>query len=192
YNAIQNLATLGDNIYGRNWAGPKPAQVDFDLYNQAAAAQILVDGIGFPRQPSTSLTVDSPTKPSSAIIAGATIGSLVSLSSIILAVLYAVRRRRQRDRTAPSSESDPISAIDPFVSTAFEKTTAFPHKYPAVESRTQVTRPEARLEPLRHRDSGLSEAANSTGNPRGSLVLPNYGPDPAGGDIEMTPGFPDM
>ncbi|KAJ8089176.1 hypothetical protein PM082_014424 [Marasmius tenuissimus] len=87
YNAIRDLATSGDGFYGREWRGPRPTRVNFDLYNQAAAAQILVDGIGIfgssddtppPESPSASAE-SAKTKRPAAVIAGATVGAVILL-----------------------------------------------------------------------------------------------------------------
>ncbi|KAK1222631.1 hypothetical protein PQX77_014514 [Marasmius sp. AFHP31] len=197
YNAILDYATSGDNIYSRNWTGPRPTQTTFDLYNQAAAAQILVDGM--------SLFGSSSPKASTAAIAGGTIGSVVFLLSTILAVLYTVRRWRRRNQRAPSSESDyPTQGIEPFIATTFEKLATFPHKHPALELQARVEVPEARLEPLRRRGSTFSEATHLSSEHRGAVGLTDPGVNAsidvdrhqghphAEREVELHPTFPDM
>ncbi|KAJ8089155.1 hypothetical protein PM082_014403 [Marasmius tenuissimus] len=197
YNAILNYATSGDNTYSRNWMGPRPTQTIFDLYNQAAAAQILVDGI--------SLFRSSPPKRSTAAIAGGTIGSVVLLLSAILTVLYTIRRWRRRNQTAPSESEYPTQGVvEPFITTTFEKLTNFPHKHPALESQARVVVPEPRLEPLRRRESALSEAADLSGERSGAIGLPTLGANASfdvgrrqehhhtEGEVELVPTFPDM
>ncbi|KAJ8089204.1 hypothetical protein PM082_014452 [Marasmius tenuissimus] len=210
YNAIRDLATSGDSVYGREWRGPRPAQVTFDLYNQAAAAQILVDGISIfngsdnmPPSPSPSATVASP-KPSAALIAGVTVGTIVGASLVMYGAFYVVRRRRSRYGAAPSSESnDTVPVIEPFIATTFEKTTAFPNKYPVPETqaRTEVVR-EPHLEPLRQRNPSSPEAidvSRSHQNISGSSTSEAASTDNTRErdqaevrSMEMDPTFPDM
>ncbi|KAJ8089170.1 hypothetical protein PM082_014418 [Marasmius tenuissimus] len=189
YNAIRNIATVGDDIYSRNWAGPRPTQIDFDLYSQAAAAQILIDGIDlFNGSDTAPLTPSTPSKPSIALIAGATIGSVAFLLLMVVAVLYLLRRRKSG--MASSSESDPSHVIAPFGATASDMGTAFPRKHPVPDS-------HARLEPLRQPTSPPSEATGSSGerpdihdlsNIRTNASLPHT----EGGEVELVPTFPDM
>ncbi|KAJ8089209.1 hypothetical protein PM082_014457 [Marasmius tenuissimus] len=164
YNAIQNLATPGNNIYARNWTGPKPTQVTFDFYNQAAAAQILADGIGILNDSDSTLS-ESPSsfpksgssKPPTVVIAGATVGSATFVLLAVLVFLYTLRRRRDKSRGAPSSDYGPTArVIVPFVNTTFEKRTAFPYKYPLPESQARVVVPQAPLVPLRRHNSAPS------------------------------------
>ncbi|KAL0566920.1 hypothetical protein V5O48_015074 [Marasmius crinis-equi] len=107
YNAIRDHATAGNNVYSRDWSGP-PTPVSFDLYNQAAAAQILVDGIDLfdaptsspiPSQPLSSL---SSSHAASGIIAGATTGGLVFLVMVATIAFLVIRRRRSQN--SPSAE----------------------------------------------------------------------------------------
>ncbi|KAJ8089192.1 hypothetical protein PM082_014440 [Marasmius tenuissimus] len=168
YNAVRELATMGDNTCGRNWTGPRPTQVTFDLYNQAAAAQILIDGISLFNISDDTLPPPAALhKPVPAVIGGATVGSVGMVLLIILAVAYMIRRRRRRNETAPSCESDSgASAIEPFEAVTFQKRAAFPQKHPPPESQAQRIVPGPRLSPLRRHNSAPSvfqDPTNSSG-----------------------------
>ncbi|KAK1217213.1 hypothetical protein PQX77_020138 [Marasmius sp. AFHP31] len=186
YNAIRDLATAGDNIYSRDWAGPRPTQVTFELYNQAAAAQILIDGIDlFNDSDIAPLTRSTPSKPSTALIAGATIGSVASLLLMIIAIYYLFRQRKKR-----SSGSNPSRVVEPFVATPYDEGKTFPRKHPVPDS-------QARLEPLRQPTSPPSEATGSSRERPGVHDPPNIRPDASlshteGGEVELAPTFPDM
>ncbi|KAJ8089229.1 hypothetical protein PM082_014477 [Marasmius tenuissimus] len=206
YNAIRDRSTTGDNVYSRNWRGP-PTSTTFDLYNQAAAAQILVDGIDL----FSSDTTSSPSPSARAspklpalVIAGATVGSIICMSLTILVIFCAVRQWRRKNRIAASSEAGTSArTIDPFVAAVSEKRTAFSHKYPLPESLAQVLAPEAQLMPLRPHSSepsGLQEATDSLGG-RHNIVnavdtrvdsSDNRGGVYFGGDTEISPTLPDM
>ncbi|KAJ8089139.1 hypothetical protein PM082_014387 [Marasmius tenuissimus] len=206
YNAILDSATTGDNLYSRNWRGP-PSQTTFDLYNQAAAAQILVDGITLFNSsddaplPSPSPETPSSSKSSTAAITGAAVGSGVFLVLMLLAVFYMVRRWRRKSRTAPSSHFGPTTqVIAPFVATPSDNRSTFPHKYlpPQVQAQEAVPKP-----PLRRHNSAPSTFREAAGpespGERHSARLDarDRGGHPreyvhSGGDMEMTPTFPDM
>ncbi|KAK1230321.1 hypothetical protein PQX77_006589 [Marasmius sp. AFHP31] len=161
YNAIRDLATSGNNVYSRNWAGPRPTQVTFNVYNQAAAAQVLVDGISIFNGSSDTSPLPNPSamvshKPAPAVIAGATVGSVVFLSVLVLAIFRAVRQWRGHFQTNPSTRANStVQILEPFVATASEKGTTCPDKQPVPEPRTL---PEAHLRPLRQ----YSDSAPST------------------------------
>ncbi|KAK1217544.1 hypothetical protein PQX77_019797 [Marasmius sp. AFHP31] len=214
YNAIRDTATTGDNVYSRNWRGP-PSQTTFDLYNQAAAAQILVDGItlfnssddtSLPTKPSSSPETPSSPKPSTAVIAGAAAGSSISLLLIALAIFYTVRRWRRKSRTAPSTQFSPTTqVIAPFVATTSDNRNTLSQKFLLSEARAQVV-PKA---PLRRHNSAPStfrEAAgsdstgkrDSTSNSLGAgSNARDHSSHPreyvhSGVDMDMAPSFPDM
>ncbi|KAJ8096247.1 hypothetical protein PM082_011384 [Marasmius tenuissimus] len=218
YNAVRELATTGDGVYSQSWRG-LPTPTTFDLYNQAAAAQILVDGISLfnsndisgpttisPESPSSQ--PGSTSKPTSAVIAGVTVGSVIGVALIVLIIVYIVRRWRRKYRTAPSSESGSLAqVIEPFVTTTFEKRVAFPHKQPSHELHTRVIVPETRPAQLRRHNSApsaLQEARDSLGQSRdmpGSFnirisggtngtIYPEH--TQAGGDIETSLTTPDL
>ncbi|KAK1220893.1 hypothetical protein PQX77_016303 [Marasmius sp. AFHP31] len=221
YNAIRDYAApQGVNVYSRKWVGPRPTQTIFDLYNQAAAAQILIDGISLfngsndtptsPEPPSSSLEPAS-SRPPTLVITGAAVGSVISLALIGLAISYAVRRWRRKHRRVPSSQSDLMTQVlVPFDTTTFRKTTAFPHKYPVPESPAGEVVSEARLAPLRRHNSapsalhseaegvsasverrGISEPLSSASNDDGQDPRPREHVQ-TDGNMEMEPTFPDM
>ncbi|KAK1224196.1 hypothetical protein PQX77_012912 [Marasmius sp. AFHP31] len=187
YNAIRDLTTSGDNVYARDWPGPRPTQVTFDLYNQVAAAQILIDGISlFNSSDDTPPSPSSPSSPSprphdagsprpgAAVIAGATAGSVV-LALIMLTAFGVIRQRRRRRLYAGSSaESDSTTAaIIPFVTTS-QKRTTLSHKRPVPDLEVQVVSPQARFEPLRRHNSAPSsfqDATNMPGDHRHTFAL---------------------
>ncbi|KAJ8089141.1 hypothetical protein PM082_014389 [Marasmius tenuissimus] len=213
YNAIRDSATTGDNVYSRNWRGP-PMQTNFDVYDQAAAAQILVDGISLfnssddtPLKTEPSPDAPSSSKPTTAVIAGAAAGASIFLILIALAVFYVVRRRRHKNRTAPSTHFSPTTqVVAPFVATTSDNRNTLTQKFPLPEARAQevVSKP-----PLWRRNSAPStywEAAgsestgqrHSTNNSLGAgLYVGNDSSHPqeylhSGGDMDMAPSFPDM
>ncbi|KAL0569770.1 hypothetical protein V5O48_012195, partial [Marasmius crinis-equi] len=109
YNAIRDNAKIGDlDLYGRSWQpGVSNSNESFDMYNQVAAAQILVDGIdlfneGNSSSPNTS-TPPPPSKSRTGMIVGATIGSVAFVSILAIAAFVFLHRHRWH-RAAPSSE----------------------------------------------------------------------------------------
>ncbi|KAJ8084425.1 hypothetical protein PM082_003195 [Marasmius tenuissimus] len=116
YNTVRDRATSGNNVYGRSWMGPPPSS--FNLYDQAAAAQILVDGIELlgptdDATPGLNKTEGRSTStPPVGIIVGATVGSIAALSLLAFAVLCTVRVRRRRKGAAPSTAFDIVVPFD--------------------------------------------------------------------------------
>ncbi|KAJ8084424.1 hypothetical protein PM082_003194 [Marasmius tenuissimus] len=141
YNIIRDHATLSSNVYGRSWTGPHDSSEPFNLYNQAAAAQVLVDGISIFRSnaessissgvaaptphvndpsPTQSQSKPSPThsqsKLSPGIITGVTVGGSVAfLLLLVIAILLIVRRRLYR-----GNQQLPSTGITPFVGSLSE------------------------------------------------------------------------
>ncbi|KAK1227998.1 hypothetical protein PQX77_008979 [Marasmius sp. AFHP31] len=219
YNAIRESATTGNNVYSRNWRGP-PTQTTFDSYNQAAAAQILVDGIDlFPsndiiRPPNNTgppnITGPPNSRPSAAVIAGSTTGSVLFLLSVVLFVIYAVRHWRRKHQTALSSDAGPTAqVIKPFIATISGKQIAPSQKYPPRQMSAQVTASAARISPSRRHDSALPATQETTDlmserhstidarnierlNVTGDAGSRRQEHTPAGEDLEITPAFPDM
>ncbi|ESK90374.1 glycoside hydrolase family 76 protein [Moniliophthora roreri MCA 2997] len=138
YNAIRDNATSGDNVYGRSWKGPPSSE--FDVYNQAAAAQVLIDGIGVfeddssPQEtpvPMPGPTPSSHTSPPVKVIIGSTIGGLVFLMLLGAAVYFVLRRRREQMISSPNTTPefsssifllDPRFEVTPFVDSRFDVT----------------------------------------------------------------------
>ncbi|KAJ8089165.1 hypothetical protein PM082_014413 [Marasmius tenuissimus] len=181
YNAIQDLATTGNNIYSRSWRGP-PMSTNFNLYDQAVAAQILVDGVNVfsdndnpppnTPPPNTPTTTSKLPKTPAAVITGVTVGSVIFLALIVLITLYAIRQRRRKHQITPSSKFNPaIPILEPFVATISEKRTAFPPKYSGRSRlQAQVAPPESHLWSLRRHNSAPStfqQATNSSSNDHG-------------------------
>ncbi|KAJ8089142.1 hypothetical protein PM082_014390 [Marasmius tenuissimus] len=173
YNAIRDYAApAGVNVYSRKWVGPRPTETTFDLYNQVAAAQILVDGIdlfnGSNPGPSNPTPSNASHKPLTAVIAGVTVGSVALILLIAFAAFYAVQKWHCQRQKAPSSQSNSSDQVmEPFVATTLSKTTAFLHKCPAIESQAQTIGPEAQLTLLRRHNSAPSTFQAKLADPLG-------------------------
>ncbi|KAL0566812.1 hypothetical protein V5O48_015194 [Marasmius crinis-equi] len=108
YNAIRDYAKFAENLYDRSWLPGVSNSSSFDMYNQAAAAQILVDGIDLlgpdtPRPSPSSHSQPRSSHPRAGIIAGATIGSVIFVS-ISAGVVFVFLHRHRWRRAAPLSE----------------------------------------------------------------------------------------
>ncbi|KAK1236148.1 hypothetical protein PQX77_000619 [Marasmius sp. AFHP31] len=155
YNAIRDRATSGNNLYGRSWVGPPNST--FDLYNQAAAAQILMDGIdifelnnSITPSPSDSPlpSVPATSKLSAEAIAGIATGSVTFLFLVAFTILCAIRRQRRGEQAAPSTISV-TDSITPFTADLSEKRAAPSRKHIFASQSHSVAVPTPRLEPLR-------------------------------------------
>ncbi|KAJ7617776.1 hypothetical protein FB45DRAFT_1102990 [Roridomyces roridus] len=122
FNAIQDNATDGDNIYGGSWLGP-PSSV-FSPGNQTDALQVLINAIRLPEEtasntstsavasPSASASASSPPAPAAqtrkhpavGAIVGGTIGGCILIAGGILAFIV-IRRRRLQQHVHGSVES---------------------------------------------------------------------------------------
>ncbi|ESK90375.1 glycoside hydrolase family 76 protein [Moniliophthora roreri MCA 2997] len=135
YNAIRDNATSGDNVYGRSWKGPPSS--DFDAYSQAAAAQVLIDGIDLfeddssPQEtpvPTPGLAPFLRTSPPVKVIIRSTIGGLIFLM-LLGAVVYFVLCRR-REQTISSSNTIPEFSSSVFLlNHRFEVTPFFDSRF---------------------------------------------------------------
>ncbi|KAL0566345.1 hypothetical protein V5O48_015672 [Marasmius crinis-equi] len=119
YNAVRDYGQITKNIYGRSWSLGGSSSASFDMYNQAAAAQILVDGINLfdersSSNPSTPGPTFSPSTPAptppppskspAGMIVGVTVGSVVFVSILVIATFVLLHRHRWH-RAASVSES---------------------------------------------------------------------------------------
>ncbi|KAK1224173.1 hypothetical protein PQX77_012934 [Marasmius sp. AFHP31] len=202
YNALRDRATSGNNMYGRNWLGPPPSS--FSLYDQAAAAQILVDSIEL-LGPTDETEDRSTSTPSVRLIVGATVGSVAALSLLTFAVLCTVRIRRRRKEAAPSTAFD----IVPFATNKNGQRSPDLHKGGGSGHLTYQTHSPggsadpAAVEPLRFPRASSVDADHSSGEGRAPNV-PSYSvanvPDNRHraneiadtGEMEMAPNFPEM
>ncbi|KAL0579862.1 hypothetical protein V5O48_002109 [Marasmius crinis-equi] len=206
YNAIRDYASFRENLYGRSWSPDVLNSGSFDMYNQAAAAQVFVDGIDLFEEtnspsPSTPTFIPPPSsKTRTGVIVGATIGSVVFVSMSAIAAFVFLHRHRWR-RAAPSPEFT-SQIISPF----HGEKSGQPH-------------PRASHWHAKNR-SDPPGSADSRGNEAGSvpLIVPAHseGTPPSESDehlgnnmggpgtrreddreeiaaqMELTPGFPDM
>ncbi|KAK7046092.1 hypothetical protein VNI00_007089 [Paramarasmius palmivorus] len=104
YNAVRNLAFIGNNLYDGSWRGPssRTYSPSFDVVNQSFAAQVLIDGIDiFDELPPPTRVVPVATLAGS--IAG---GVLFLVISIALAAFF---YRRRQLAAADSNTSHPAS-----------------------------------------------------------------------------------
>ncbi|KAL0068693.1 hypothetical protein AAF712_004409 [Marasmius tenuissimus] len=195
YNIIRDHATLQSNVYGRSWTGTQNSLESFNLYNQAAAAQVLVDGISVFRSntdgpissdavPTPSATdslpaAQSQSKPSPGTIAGATVGTVVFLLILGAAILLIIRRRRRRHQELPTTGITPFhGSLDEKQATPRRKEGPEPPTSdPSNEIRGQ-TNDRSQLET----DVPNSPDTNSRVHERTGEVEP----------VEMSPAFPDM
>ncbi|KAL0565109.1 hypothetical protein V5O48_016922 [Marasmius crinis-equi] len=113
YNAIRNHAKFKENFYGRSWSLDGLDPSSFDMYTQASAAQILVDGIDlFDRDNGSGPGTLPSSKSRTGMIVGATIGSIVFVSILVITTIMFLQRNRRR-QAAPSSKST-SQRITPF------------------------------------------------------------------------------
>ncbi|KAK7046093.1 hypothetical protein VNI00_007090 [Paramarasmius palmivorus] len=108
YNAVRNLAHIGNNLYDGSWQDPsfRTYSPSFDIVNQSFAAQVLIDGIDIfdepPQPPSSSSRVPVAT------LAGSIAGGVLFLA-ILIALAAFFYRRRQLSATADNNTSHPPS-----------------------------------------------------------------------------------
>ncbi|KAK1224172.1 hypothetical protein PQX77_012933 [Marasmius sp. AFHP31] len=197
YNIIRDHATLSSNTYSRSWTGPRSSSESFNLYNQAAAAQVLVDGISIfssnadnstsssgvapgPSATGSSPAAQSQSKPSPGTIAGATVGTLSFLMLLAIAIVLVTRRRRRRRQQLPST-----GIITPFLGSLYEKRAT----------------PRRKDEPEPTTPNPMNESGGQTNNrPQSEPYAPTAhdttpGPQEHTGEaepVEMSPTFPDM
>ncbi|KAL0569603.1 hypothetical protein V5O48_012356 [Marasmius crinis-equi] len=201
YNAIRNYAKFGEGLYGSSWSPGGSGSGSFDMYNQAAAAQILVDGIDlFEEDNNPSPGTLPSSKSRTGTIIGATIGSVIFVSILAIAIFMFLQRNHRR-QAAPSSGFT-SQRITPF--RGEKPWQPFPHA--------------SRLHTKGRSGLPVSPDSRGTGVGSGSLVVPvpsaqgtpSSEPNEHRGDesvldtrhedgsegitrqMEMAPGFPDM
>ncbi|KAK1231944.1 hypothetical protein PQX77_004937 [Marasmius sp. AFHP31] len=122
YNALSDLATAGNNIYGSSWIGPPGTQLDAGA--QSTALTVLIGGIPLrndtdsatnsttgpgSEQPSgTPQDTDSgsTTDPNIAAIVGGSVGGTLLFTCLCIGIWLLLRRYRRQQRNREATEDD--------------------------------------------------------------------------------------
>ncbi|KAJ7212749.1 hypothetical protein B0H12DRAFT_378264 [Mycena haematopus] len=140
FNAVVDLATNGDNIYGDQWTGPPSSS--FSLDNQTNALSPLL-GAAYviasdAPAPTPSATPSPSAKPSpsptpTATIAGAVIAGVFAVALVIVAFIVFRRRaqaRQQLTTPAPMSITQPVFSTSGYSVPASYSVAASPGSHP--------------------------------------------------------------
>ncbi|KAK7022704.1 hypothetical protein VNI00_017031 [Paramarasmius palmivorus] len=168
YNAVRGQNPGGSNVYGSSWLGVPTSS--FDPAGQAAAAQVLIDGIEvFATNDSGMSDPTSPSPPSKskqigAIIGGVVGGVVVLLILGLLWLLFARRRRRKyEEREKPPVDLhydlDPSYEVTPFMSQTVTQITPSSKSLHNDKSHTSSS-PQHKIRPVR-----VAEGADHSPSP---------------------------